>query len=250
MIPFDSTRRHRRFSVDVMDIKGDAVFASEVVICDISITGVSLKTDRVLEMGREYVLRIFDKELDLPVQGTVIWRRENEAAGAEKEPGHLKYTAGLRFTALKPEYLSSLIAFIEAHLLDEHKPVKVNEVSGLRCNIRFPLNVQETAVLNITETYLVKELSLGGLLIDSSNSLDPGTRIHMGMTLSKNMRLSFLGRVVFCSASPDKPSCFEIGIEFIGMPEPDRAALKEFILHLYLEDAGFSSDGIIPNAHI
>ncbi len=247
MTPFSNTRRHRRFNVDVLDIKGKAVFATEVVINDISITGVSLITDRKLDMGMEYSLRILDKDLDLPIQGTVIWCMENEAAGAQDEHSHLKYAAGLQFGDLQQESVSDLIKFIESHLLEKHKQVKVHEMSGLRCNIRFHVDSRETAVLNVAETYRVKKLGGGGLLIESSHSLEPDTRIHMGITISENKHLSFIGRVASCIVSADNAASFEIGIEFIEMPEPDRAMLKEFIRRLYLDDAGFSVEGIIPD---
>lgn len=240
MTPFSNKRRHRRFSVEVMDIKGDAVFASEVVINDISITGVSLITDRKLEMGREYSLRLLDHDLDLPVHGTVIWCTGNDA-GAEDAHRHLKYAAGLQFMDLQQKTIASLIKFIESHLAEKHTQVKVHEMSGCRCNIRFHVDSDETAVLNVAETYRVTKLSLGGLLIQSSHSFASDTRISMGITISGNMHLSFIGRVASCIVSPDNPSCYEVGIEFIGMPEKDRVALREFIHRLYLEDAGFSA---------
>lgn len=248
MTPFSNTRRHRRFSVDVLDIKGKAVFATEVVISDISITGVSLITDRKLAMGEEYSLRIIDKDLDLPIRGTVIWCTENESAGAQDDHSHLKYAAGLQFTDLKQDYVNDLIKFISSHLLEKHKQVKVHAMSGLRCNIRFQVDSRETAVLNVAETYRVKKLSLGGMLIESSRSLEPDTRIHMGITIPGNMHLSFTGRVASCIVSPDNASCFEIGIEFLEMPETDKITLKEFIRCLYLEDAGFTAEGPISDA--
>jgi len=244
MSPFSNKRRHRRFSVDVMDIKGNAVFATEVVIYDISITGASLITDRKLNMGTEYSLKILD--MDLPVRGTVIWSTENEPTGTPDEYRHLKYAAGLQFADLQQETVASLIRFIETHLLEKHKLVKVHEMSGMRCNVRFHLNVKEAAMLNVAETYKVKKLSLGGLLIESSHSFDPDTRIHMGITMPGNMHLSYTGRVASCIVSPDDPACFEVGVEILEMPEADRIMLKEFIRRLYLEDAGFSVDGISP----
>jgi PilZ domain len=243
-------RRHRRFSVDVKEIKGNAVFASEVVINDISLAGVSLIIDRKLEMGMEYSLRILDNDLDLPICGTVIWCKENAAAGGQNEDAHLKYAAGLQFADRQQEAIAGcLIKFIESHLLDKQKQVKVHETSGLRCNIRFPLDARETAVLNIAEIYRVKKLSLGGLLIESSHSLESETRIHMGITMPGDMHLSFTGRVASCIVSPEDSARFDVGIEFIEMPEPNRLTLKEFIRRLYLEDAGFSVNGIIPDAN-
>lgn len=247
MTPFSNKRRHRRFGVDVMDIKGNAIFASEVVINDISITGVSLATDRKLEMGMEYSLRILDNDLDLPVRGTVIWCRDNESAGAQDEYSHLKYAAGLQFADLQQKSIESMIRFIESHHLEKDSQVRVHEMSGLRCNVRFRVDTRETAMLNVAETYRVKRLSLGGLLIESSHSFESETRIHMGLTMPGNMHLSFTGRVTSCIISPDNPSSFEVGIEFIEMPESDRLTLKEFIRRLYLEDAGFSVEGILPD---
>jgi len=248
MTPFSNKRRHRRFNVDVMDIKGNAVFASEVIVNDISINGVSLSTDRKLEMGREYSLRILDNDPELPIRGTVIWCMEKASAGEQDEYGHLNYAAGLQFTSHQEEAISGLIKFIESHLIEKHKQVKVHEMSGLRCSIRFHLDTKETAVLNIAETYRVNELSLGGLLIESSHNFEPDTRLHMGITMPGNMHLSFTGRIASCIVSPDNSSHFEVGIEFIEMPESDRITLKEFIRRLYLEDAGFSINGILPDA--
>ncbi len=244
MTPFSNKRRHRRFSVDVMDIKGNAVFASEVMISDISITGVSLITDRKLDMGSEYSLRVLDNDLDLSLRGTVVWFMENEAAEAQDEYKHLKYAAGLRFGNLDQKTIAGLIRFIEAHLLEKHRQVKVHDVSGMRCNIRFHIDAKETAMLHVAETYRVKKLSLGGLLVESSQSFEPDTRIHMSITIPGNMHLSFIGRVASCIVSPDNSSRFEVGIEFLEMPEADKVALKEFIRRLYLDDAGFSVDGI------
>lgn len=245
MTPFNNMRRHRRFAVDVMDIRSNAVYASEVVIIDISITGVSLLTDRKLERGMEYSLRILNNDLDLPIRGTVIWCMENATAEKRNEDAHLKYAAGLQFADLKQETISRLVRFI---LIQTHRQVKVHEKSGLRCRMRVPLDGREMAVLNIAETYRVKKLSLGGLLIESKHSLESGTRIHMGITMQGNTHLSFTGRVTSCMVSHDDASHFEVGIEFIEMPEPDRGTLKEFIRRLYLEDAGFSINGMLPDA--
>jgi hypothetical protein len=248
MVPFSNKRRHRRFCVDVMDIKGKAVFASEAVINDISITGASLITDRKLDMGREYSLRILDSNMELPIQGTVIWCVENESAGIQNEHAHLKYSAGLQFSGLQEETAAKLITFIEHHLIDGNRQAKVHDTSGLRCNIRFHVDTKETAVLNIAETYRVKKLSLGGLLIESSHSLESDTRIHMGISIPEGMQLSFTGRVAFCIVSPDNPSHFEVGIEFIELPEPDRAMFKVFIRRFYLEGADSSAERKLPDA--
>jgi Tfp pilus assembly protein PilZ len=241
MVPFSNKRRHRRFTVDVMEIEGSAVFAREVVIRDISVTGASLITERKLDIGREYALRIMDGNLDITLQGTVIWCSGYDTAARQSEEAHLKYSAGLQFTDLQQETLAGLIKFIESHLIGKHTEVKDHQVSGQRCNIRFHIDRTETAVLNVSETYQVKTLSLGGLLIESDHGFEPETRLHMDITIPGNAPLSFTGRVASSTPSPDDPHHVEIGIEFVDMREQDRTRLKEFIRRLYLEDAGFTA---------
>ncbi len=247
MTEFSNKRRHRRFSMDVMDIRGSAVFAAEVVINDISVTGMSLIIDRKLEVGREYSLGILEDSQDQPIRGIVVWCRDNEEAGKQGEGSHSAgYAAGIRFIDLGQGTIIRLINFIESHLIEGHKHIKTAGMKDLRCKIRFPVNAREGTVLNVAETYRIKEVSLGGLLIEGSHYLEPDTRLHMGITMPGDMNLSFTGRVVSCTVSPDNAVRFDIGIEFLEMAEPDRIRLKGFIRRLYLEDAGFPVGEMLP----
>ena len=49
----EERRRHKRFSVDILEISGKMVLARYVKILDISIGGVSFKADRRLHIGHE-----------------------------------------------------------------------------------------------------------------------------------------------------------------------------------------------------
>ena len=51
-------RRHKRFRSDLMELYGKMIFDQKVAIIDISSSGVALKTDRKLIIGREYPLRL------------------------------------------------------------------------------------------------------------------------------------------------------------------------------------------------
>jgi len=239
MTPFNNTRRHRRFAVDLMHIEGKAVFTCAAAVENLSVSGVSLLTDRVLVKGSSYALNITDDGMDFTLQGTVKWCAEHNPAVRPPGQAHLKYAAGLQFADLDQETVTSLTRFIEKHIIDKHAPVKIHGVSGIRCNIRFDLDHQETAMLDVPETYGVRKLSLGGMLIDSARDLAPDTRLHMEITLPGNARIDFVGRVASCAPSAERPGHFEIGIEFKNMPEQDKLQLKEFIRRLYLEDAGF-----------
>jgi Tfp pilus assembly protein PilZ len=238
--PFSNQRRHRRFTVDIMEIQSRAVFACEVAIYDISISGVSLIADRRLDTGREYSIRIMDEDPDISLQGTVVWCSENESAICSDAYVHLKYAAGLKFTSLPQETRARLMTFIETHLIDRDTQVKVQDMSGRRCNVRFHAERSEKAMLNVAEAYRVRKLSLGGLQLESDHDFELETRMHMSITIPGDVQLTFTGRVASCNPSPSNPSHFDIGIEFIDMPEQEKIKLKALIRRLYLEDAGFT----------
>jgi hypothetical protein len=233
-------RHHRRFSVDYMKVEGRAVFTSETVIRNLSVSGVSLVTESRLEAGRNYLLHIIDNDTDITMQGIVRWCSDNDTTGFPPESAHLKYAAGLQFAGLSPEEMSGLARFIEKHFIERHTQVRVHGLSGVRCNIRFHLDQSEKAMLDIAETYRVRKLSLGGMLIESGRAFEPDTRVRMELTIPGDIRLDFVGRVSSCIPSSQTADRVEVGIEFLHMPRSDRAHLKEFIRRLYLEDAGFT----------
>lgn len=237
-----NTRRHRRFAVDVLDIRGNAVFAHAVSIQDISVTGVSLGTDQKLEVGRQYALRIIDDHRDLSFTGTVIWTEE--APSRKQKPGDtFRYTAGLQFTGISQENEVRLIEFIGSHLADRYTRVKAHEMSGYRFNVRYQVDQDEAALLSMAENYRVLKLSLGGILIESEHSFEPGTRLSMEMTLPDAHVLAFIGRVASSAPSPVQAGRFHVGIAFTEMADSDRGRLKLLIRQLYLEDAGFAIAG-------
>ena len=232
-------RHHRRFSVDYLKVEGRTVFTSETAIRDLSISGVSLVTEAKLETGREYLLHIIDDHTDITMKGIVRWCSDNDTTGFPPESAHLKYAAGLQFAGLSPEEMSGLARFIEKHFIERHTQVRVHGISGVRCNIRFHLDQSEKAMLDIPETYRVRKLSLGGMLIESGRAFEPGTRLRMELTLPGGTRLDFVGRVSSCVPSSCAEGRVEVGIEFVQMPGRGKARLKELIRRLYLEDAGF-----------
>jgi hypothetical protein len=240
MTPLSNRRRHRRFTVDFMEIQGRASFTSDIAIRDLSIAGVSLVTDRRLEKGSEYSLNIGDHELDITVKGIVKWC--SVLYDTDNLPGEarLRYAAGLQFSLLTHDEVASLARFIERHFIDKHTVVDIPEVSGSRFRIRFHLDHEETATMKVDETYRIKQLSLGGMLFESDHAFERETRLHMELAIPDNISLDFVGRVTSCIPSPEKTAYFDVGIEFKTMHEPSKIKLKEFIRRLYLEDAGFT----------
>lgn len=226
-------RRYKRFSVDILGINGKMMFANEVEIHDISLGGISLKVDKRLNMGSEYTIKIAkssDKTISL--KGSVVW---SKISGTRKgSTGEIIpiYSAGMKFVTMPADKIKELTTFLAGQ--ENFSREKVYGPSGLRCSMRFlvapPL---KKAFLDIRESYAVKKLSLGGMLIESESPLGIDDRVPMEILLPGDTQIKFLGRTASCIKVPEEGSSrYDIGIEFIEIAEGDKRKLHEFVLVL------------------
>jgi len=90
-------RRHRRFKLDLIEFDGRLGQTDKVEIVDMSFGGVALKVNRRLNIGREYLFKLEDKEKSIDVQSIVV---RCKLSGFEEKFNGEKisiYTAGMRF---------------------------------------------------------------------------------------------------------------------------------------------------------
>jgi Tfp pilus assembly protein PilZ len=90
-------RRHKRYRLDPIGITGKMSLSNKVEILDISLGGVALKADRRLNIGKELLIKLQDKEKTLNVAGIVV---RSELSGMEKRTNGESitiYTAGMKF---------------------------------------------------------------------------------------------------------------------------------------------------------
>jgi hypothetical protein len=226
----DSTRRYKRFKVDVMEITGKMMLATYVRINDISIGGVSLKTDRLMRIGSEYALRIEGRGKILSVRGIVIWSLLGESISDPEGNIIPLYTAGMKFADGLFGKEKEIADFIEANKRDADSKVDVNKSDGGRLYVRICIEDPEKAILHFQENYKVINLNLGGMLIKSDHVLEIDSRLPMEMTLPDNRSILFQGRVANCRLiEQDDLIYYGIGIEFIDIPEQSGIKLREFI---------------------
>ena len=233
----DDKRRFRRFSVDILGISGKMLFANEVEILDISIGGVSLKVDRRLNIGTEYTLKMGNGDQTISLKGEIVWSKISGTKKGTHDDVIPIYAAGMRFSEVGADKADALASFIErvTHSSNE----EAHRLSGLRFNMRFPVQVSKKAVLDMTEGYAVKKLSLGGMLIRSVDPFEIDERFPMEMALPGGARIDFVGRIASCFQVADEdPVRYDIGIEFVDMAADNRASLKEFIFLLDKESEG------------
>ncbi len=107
-------RRHKRFGLDLIEIKGRLNLANQVDIINMSFGGVALKVDRRLNIGNEFLLTLKDKENSIDVRGTVV-RCNLKAIEKRFNGGKVSiYTAGMRF---KEDSADKIADFIRGSIL-------------------------------------------------------------------------------------------------------------------------------------
>lgn len=224
------TRKHNRYTVNVMEINGKMILAKYVKILNISIAGVALKTEKKMAVGSKYRLTIEGKEMAFTVTGKVAWSTLKESI--KDSLGNIIpiYITGMQFTDLADEKIREITDFIEAHGEAEEKKEEEYKRTGRRLYVRFNIIGQDQATLYYYENYTIKDFSLGGMRIESEQTLEPEKKIQMEVFLTEDKHIAIVGRVASCRLiSGKEPEIYDIGIEFIDITEDSKEKLEAFI---------------------
>ena len=221
-------RRHKRFKLDLMELNGKMIMAQKVEIIDISLGGVALKTDRRLNVGREYLIKLGYKGKSIDVKGIIVrCELSNIEEGSDGKSVSI-YSAGIMFKDIPSNTIADFMNSIE-HDRRDAVPVMVDR----RINIRFYINIPLDNTLNFPAQFTVKEISLSGMLIQTEQALGIESVIPMGLSLQADNPVNFMGRVASCRMTEGKGKAhYEIGVEFKDLTDKDKASLKIFIDYL------------------
>lgn len=220
MAGWDKERRHRRFPTE--DVRGSFAYAVEAQVINISLSGLAFQTATQLNVGRKYSFRLGQEPDTVFLQGTVKWchfcgTQKQEATG-EVEP---VYRAGIAFENILTEKAEELLRFMERNVIVDLR----QRISG-----RFKVEADGPIKLESVHTFLVKTLSLAGMLMETDLSLKPETRFEIDMLLS-NAHFVSRARVVhtYESGVEGEAVFYRMGIEFLGTPKEHRKVLEKFI---------------------
>lgn len=217
-------RRYRRFLIEGMDVQCRMFFTTKVKILNISFGGAALSVNKRLNMGEEYTLKIESESNTISLKGIVAWVKMTRLTREVKGKKLPIYEVGMRFDEVLTGKGVDLLNFISGNISD--KAIKAR-LQGLRVKI---MQAENTVILDDRDSYYVKMIGLGGMLIESKEKLDIEGRFSMEMISEDIKPIKFLGRTAYCMEIPGKtPKRYDTGIEFIEMNEQDRARLKEFI---------------------
>lgn len=218
-------RRYKRFVIEGMNAQCKIFFTTEVKILNISFGGAALSLNKRLNMGEEYTLKVETESNTISLKGVVIWEKIVRPTTDVNGNNFSVYEIGMSFDEVLTGKGSDLLAFICENVSDGEVKARIK---GLRVKIDEP---EKTVILDDRDSYGVKMIGMGGMLIESREGLDIDRRSAMEMRLPEDVKpIKFLGRIAYCTAIQGRiPKCYNTGIEFIEMNEKDRARLKAFL---------------------
>ena len=130
----NNTRRHKRYYLELNDVKGKMSLSDNVEILDIGLGGVAFKADRRLNPGREYTIKLQDKGKTLNVSGTIV-RSELKGIEARDDGESVSiYAAGMQF---KDGSADQVADFLKSMVQNRKETVPLPEER--RLNVRFQI---------------------------------------------------------------------------------------------------------------
>jgi len=201
------------------------VLTASARILNMSLTGMAIESSANLRVGRSYTLRLIHGDTIGPeLSGTVVWCHLNAARPTESGETSPVYEAGMRFDHMLTQAAHELLTFLRATAV-----LSVQQ----RLTGRFSVNIEESVALNAECEFVVRTLSASGMLIETDVSPEPNTTIDLrvqlgGAAISARCRVAFVRDI----GEQEKRRITAVGVEFVSMPEPDRAVLDEFIARL------------------
>jgi len=227
------SRQYKRFPVDILEISGKMVLATYIKVFDISVGGVAFKADRRLNMGSEYTLKMESRGKELLVKGVIV--RSSLSESIKDSRGNVVpiYSAGMKFSDASEQKLKEIEAFIGNNLRDEDKEVDLCSPSGKRLHVRVIIRDPEKSVLKVEESFQVKNISLGGMCIESEHALEIGSLVPIEILFDEGRSVRVTARIASSILNAgDEWAHYDVGAAFIVMAEKDREILNKFISSL------------------
>jgi hypothetical protein len=108
----EGKRRYKRLNIKHMNIRGKMAFANYIKIIDISLEGLSIETDKTLNIGKEYILHLECEGKTFPLKGSIAWSKLKQNERNNKGDSVPIYSAGMKLTVSSNE-MREFIKFIE-----------------------------------------------------------------------------------------------------------------------------------------
>jgi len=123
-------RKHERLTVAEMNVTANMSFTDEVKLVNISRDGIMVKTERRLNIGSTYILKLACEDSNLNVKARVIWCLLQESRHIS--PGEIipVYSSGLQFNGVSTEKTDEFIKLIEKQKVMMNENTAVDEAAS------------------------------------------------------------------------------------------------------------------------
>jgi Tfp pilus assembly protein PilZ len=188
-----------------------------------SVDGMAVESNKRLNVGRTYTLKLGHDNKALRLSGTVVWCNLSKATKDDQGCVVPVYKAGIEFDGVISDKARELVNFLEENVIIKLE----NRLFG-----RF--KVKPNQLINIDSEYdfHVHTLSLSGMLIDTELLPDKESVFDMELKFNEHT-ISIKGRVAYVKQVGEPESKLErshLGIEFIDFDEDAKSVLEDFIL--------------------
>ena len=112
----NDTRRHRRFNVENIGVDCDMPSVSRVKVMNISRGGALVMADRVINIGKEYALKIGYKDKSVFVKATAVWALLADSVKEGNGDITPIYISGMQFVEVIKGEVSEIIRLLEANV--------------------------------------------------------------------------------------------------------------------------------------
>jgi hypothetical protein len=241
-------RKYPRYSVEGMGIHAKSIFNMEVEVLDLCAGGFLLRSERRLSMGIEYTFKFEHKENVVSVKGIVTREKLTGSKKISEEEIMPIYTANVKFRRGLTNDVQQLRDMIDDKVREfkkrgfgdaefknspSEKPALPRLKTIERSLGRVGIKIHEAgnAILSFFETSVVKDISFGGMRIETERELPLETIFPLELIFAESKNpIRCKGRVAFCLKITEKtPQRYRVGVEFIDMSDEDKLILGRYI---------------------
>ena len=167
-----------------------------------------------------------------PLEQTLI---QQEAPPAADAPEVMKTIQPVEQEKTAPEPAAAVVPEI-AQPVQPPAQVEISKdppVSNRRYHIRFNITTPQERILTYPLEFRVKQISLGGMLIETEQAVLINSVIPMELSLDDEKTVSFMGRIASSARTENEGKIrYALGVQFTNLTAKDTQLIKTFTDYL------------------
>jgi hypothetical protein len=217
-------RKHKRYRLDIVDLKSKLSLVGDVEIRNISAGGAALRAERKMNIGKECLMSLSYGGNKANIKGIII---RSELSGIEERGGEhvTMYSAGVVFKEESAHTVKEFLASVE-----QARKTEVPEgTDWLFRNVRFSMTTPEEEVLRFPARFSIEEISRSGIIIETDYPLQEDYMVLLELWFDSRSPVEFMGKVVSSRTDMNSHERYHVGIEFSELTEQDQSLITELM---------------------